>query len=79
MSSRIELSRVRQTFLVRGDEDRALREFVALDDLDLVVEAGLMSREEVDKQLSPARLSGLQAVTAAIPIVLADAEESVSG
>ncbi|MCZ4067005.1 aspartate ammonia-lyase [Microbacterium sp. H37-C3] len=46
---------------------------------DLVVEAGLMSREEVDKQLSPARLSGLQAVTAAIPIVLADAEESVSG
>jgi NitT/TauT family transport system ATP-binding protein len=40
MSSRIELSRVRQTFLVRGDEDRQLREFVALDDLDLVVEAG---------------------------------------
>ena len=40
MSSRIELTRVRQTFLVRGDEDRALREFVALDDLDLVVEAG---------------------------------------
>ena len=40
MSSRIELSRVRQTFLVRGDEDRALREFVALEDLGLVVEAG---------------------------------------
>ncbi|MDQ1129134.1 aspartate ammonia-lyase [Microbacterium sp. SORGH_AS_0888] len=36
---------------------------------DLVVEAGLMSREEVTKQLSPARLSGLEAVTAAIPVV----------
>jgi aspartate ammonia-lyase len=36
---------------------------------DLVVEAGLMSREEVLKQLSPARLSGLETVTAAIPIV----------
>jgi aspartate ammonia-lyase len=36
---------------------------------DLVVEAGLMSRDEVTKQLSPARLSGLEAVTAAIPIV----------
>ena len=36
---------------------------------DLVVEAGLMSRDEVAKQLSPARLSGLEAVTAAIPIV----------
>ena len=36
---------------------------------DLVVEAGLMTREEVDKQLSPARLSGLEAVTQAIPIV----------
>ncbi|HAQ58977.1 MAG TPA: aspartate ammonia-lyase [Microbacterium sp.] len=38
---------------------------------DLVVEAGLMSSEEVTKQLSPARLSGLEAVTAAIPTVLA--------
>lgn len=38
---------------------------------DLVVEAGLMSAEEVVKQLSPARLSGLEAVTAAIPIVVA--------
>jgi len=46
---------------------------------DLVVEAGLMSRAEVDKQLSPARLSGLQAVTAAIPIVLPDRDDSVSG
>ncbi len=36
---------------------------------DLVVEAGLMTRDEVVKQLSPARLSGLEAVTAAIPIV----------
>ena len=38
-----------------------------------------MSRAEVDKQLSPARLSGLQAVTAAIPIIRAETEESVSG
>ncbi|KJL44353.1 MULTISPECIES: aspartate ammonia-lyase [Microbacterium] len=38
---------------------------------DLVVEAGLMSRDEVAKQLSPARLSGLETVTAAIPIVVA--------
>ena len=36
---------------------------------DLVVEAGLMSADEVAKQLSPARLSGLETVTAAIPIV----------
>ena len=36
---------------------------------DLVVEADLMSREEVTKQLSPARLSGLEAATAAIPII----------
>lgn len=36
---------------------------------DLVVEAGLMSREEVTKQLSPARLSGLEAVTAAISVI----------
>jgi aspartate ammonia-lyase len=41
---------------------------------DLVVEAGLMTREDVAKQLSPARLSGLEAVTAAIPIVLPDDE-----
>jgi aspartate ammonia-lyase len=38
---------------------------------DLVVEAGLMTREEVTKQLSPARLSGLETVTAAIPVVQA--------
>jgi aspartate ammonia-lyase len=36
---------------------------------DLVVEAGLMSRADVVKQLSPARLSGLEAITAAIPII----------
>ena len=36
---------------------------------DLVVEAGLMSRDEVTKQLSPARLSGLETITAAIPLV----------
>ena len=35
---------------------------------DLVVEADLMTREEVAKQLSPARLSGLEAITTAIPI-----------
>jgi len=36
---------------------------------DLVVEAGLMAREEVDKQLSPARLSGLEAITQAIQVI----------
>jgi NitT/TauT family transport system ATP-binding protein len=40
MSSRIELSHVGQTFWVRGDEDRQLREFVAIDDLNLEVAAG---------------------------------------
>jgi len=44
---------------------------------DLVVEAGLMSREDVTKQLSPARLSGLEAITAAIPLVQA-AEDVVA-
>lgn len=39
---------------------------------DLVVEAGLMTREEVTKQLSPARLSGLETVTAAIPVIAAE-------
>ncbi len=38
---------------------------------DLVVEAGLMTRDDVTKQLSPARLSGLETVTAAIPVVQA--------
>ena len=36
---------------------------------DLVVEAGLMTREEVGKQLSPARLSGLEAITQTIPVI----------
>ncbi|WP_423923625.1 aspartate ammonia-lyase [Frigoribacterium sp. 2-23] len=35
----------------------------------LVVAAGLMSEEQVRKVLSPARLSGIEAVTAAIPII----------
>jgi aspartate ammonia-lyase len=36
---------------------------------DLVVEADLMSREQVMKLLSPARLSGLDTTTMAIPII----------
>ncbi|WP_100345165.1 aspartate ammonia-lyase [Compostimonas suwonensis] len=36
---------------------------------DLVVEAKLMTREEVTKQLSPARLSGLETITMAIPVI----------
>ena len=40
MSSRIELRGVAQTFLVRGDDDKKLREFVALDDLNLDISAG---------------------------------------
>ncbi|GAA1842953.1 aspartate ammonia-lyase [Microbacterium koreense] len=44
---------------------------------DLVVEADLMSRDEVEKQLSPARLSGLETVTAAIPVLQA-AEDVVA-
>ncbi|GAB3617904.1 aspartate ammonia-lyase [Okibacterium endophyticum] len=39
---------------------------------DLVVESRLMTREEVTKQLSPARLSGLEAVTTAIPVIDVD-------
>ncbi|RJS46685.1 ABC transporter ATP-binding protein [Nocardioides cavernaquae] len=40
MSSRIELSGVGQTFLVRGNDDKKLREFVALDDLSIDITAG---------------------------------------
>ena len=40
MSSRIQLSGVGQTFWVRGDEDKRLREFVALDGVDLDIAAG---------------------------------------
>lgn len=36
---------------------------------DLVVEAGLMDRERVTKLLQPARLSGLEPVTEAIPVI----------
>jgi aspartate ammonia-lyase len=39
------------------------------DIADLVVESRLMTRAEVTKQLSPARLSGLEAVTMGIPII----------
>ncbi|WP_307803053.1 aspartate ammonia-lyase [Frigoribacterium sp. PvP032] len=38
----------------------------------LVVAAGLMSEEQVQKVLSPARLSGLEAVTSAIPVIDVD-------
>jgi NitT/TauT family transport system ATP-binding protein len=40
VSARIVLEGVGQTFLVRGDDDRQLREFVALDGLDLTIDAG---------------------------------------
>ncbi len=36
---------------------------------DLVVETGLMTRAEVMKQLQPGRLSGIQPITQAIPVV----------
>jgi aspartate ammonia-lyase len=39
---------------------------------DLVVEAELMPRERVEKLLSPARLSGIEAVTQAIPTIEVD-------
>jgi NitT/TauT family transport system ATP-binding protein len=40
MSSSITLDGVGQTFLVRSDEDKQLREFVALDGVDLEIGAG---------------------------------------
>jgi len=40
MSSRIDLHDVRQTFWVRGEDDNRQHEFVALESLDLTVEAG---------------------------------------
>ncbi|MFC5790508.1 aspartate ammonia-lyase [Agromyces tardus] len=43
---------------------------------DLVVEAGLMTREDVMKQLQPGRLSGVQPVTQAIPIIDSKGEPS---
>ncbi len=36
---------------------------------DLVVEAGLMERAEVDKKIRPERLSGIEPVTTAIPVI----------
>ncbi|MCI2958970.1 aspartate ammonia-lyase [Agromyces atrinae] len=43
---------------------------------DLVVESGLMTREAVVRQLSPKRLSGIQPVTMAIPVIDLQAEPS---
>ena len=40
MSSRIELREVGQTFLVRGDDDKQLREFVALQGLNIDISPG---------------------------------------
>ena len=40
MSSRIDLRGVGQTFLVRGDDDKRLRDFVALDDFSIDILAG---------------------------------------
>ena len=40
MSSRIDLHGVGQVFQVRSDEDKRRRDFVALDDVNLTVEAG---------------------------------------
>src|SRR5690606_33272009 len=40
MSSTIELRNVGQTFWVRGDDDKQLREFVALEGLDLRIRGG---------------------------------------
>jgi aspartate ammonia-lyase len=46
---------------------------------DLVVESELMTRDEVMKQLSPARLSGLESLTTAIPILDGTVAESTEG
>jgi fumarate hydratase class II len=43
---------------------------------DLVVEAGLMSRQEVERQLAPSRLSGIHPITTAIPVVDLQGEPS---
>ncbi|HZP14282.1 MAG TPA: ATP-binding cassette domain-containing protein, partial [Nocardioides sp.] len=40
MSARIQLSNVGQRFLVKGNDDQRIREFVALEGLDLDVPAG---------------------------------------
>ena len=36
---------------------------------DLVVEAGLMTRHDVERQLAPSRLSGIHPITQAIPVI----------
>ena len=43
---------------------------------ELVVEAGLMSAEEVARVLSPERLSGIQAATDTIAIIPSAAREA---
>ena len=43
---------------------------------DLVVESGLMTRDDVEKQLSPSRLSGMHPITSAIPVIDLQGEPS---
>ena len=43
---------------------------------DLVVEAGLMSREAVMAQLQPSKLSGIRPITMAIPLIDLQGEPS---
>ncbi|MDQ0574908.1 aspartate ammonia-lyase [Agromyces albus] len=43
---------------------------------DLVVESGLMTRPDVERQLAPSRLSGMHTITQAIPVVDVQGEPS---
>ena len=43
---------------------------------DLVVEAGLMTRHDVERQLAPSRLSGIHPITTAIPVIDLQGEPS---
>ncbi|MFC6357313.1 aspartate ammonia-lyase [Luethyella okanaganae] len=43
---------------------------------DLVVDAGLMTRDEVTAQLSPSRLSGMETITTSVPVAEMQAEPS---
>ena len=43
---------------------------------DLVVESGLMTREDVTAQLSPSKLSGVRPITMAIPVIDMQGEPS---
>ncbi|HEX5856760.1 MAG TPA: aspartate ammonia-lyase, partial [Microbacterium sp.] len=43
---------------------------------DLVVESGLMTREDVTRQLSPSKLSGVRPITMAIPVIDMQGEPS---